>query len=292
MALVKSFAKINLALEILGKRPDGYHDINTLMQTIDLHDDIECILSTETHVTSNDRSLEGDRNIMFKAVEQFNIQANTDVNVDIILTKRIPVAMGLGGGSSNAAAILVLMNEMTGARLSLDELKIIAISIGSDVPFFLYGGTCYVSGTGEIVEKLKDLYIGNIVLICPKTKLESKTHLLYSLLEDEDFTNGRMVQNLKSNLNIGLLDEKLLYNGFTQAIERFNPSIIEKKRSIENNIGTNLFITGSGMSMFGFMKNAEQYDSLVLWSRDKDIDVFRVNTSSKSLGEHDEFSCY
>ena len=134
---VRSHAKINWALRILGRRPDGYHDLETLFQTISLHDTLTIRESDELRLTCDDPSIPTDEsNLILQAVRALGVPP-----VEIELTKRIPAEGGLGGGSSNAAATLVALAKMFG----VDEraLHEIALSIGSDVPFFLVGGTAY-----------------------------------------------------------------------------------------------------------------------------------------------------
>ena len=151
-------AKINLTLDILGKRADGYHEVEMIMQTIDLTDQmifspsedgaitIECDVS---YVPTDERNLAYKAALLLK--ERFGIQEG----VHIVLHKKIPVSAGLAGGSSNAAATLRGLNQLWGLQLSLEELSVLGAEIGSDVPFCVYGGgTAIATGRGEIIERI------------------------------------------------------------------------------------------------------------------------------------------
>ena len=153
-----AFAKINLTLDVLGKRPDGYHDIQSVMQTISIRDDVEVEVGTAKPWTlSCDKEdvPQDSSNLAWKAAEMFCRAAKRDPEgVAIRITKRIPTQAGLGGGSADAAAVLVGLNELYGARLSMSELCALGASIGADVPFALMGGTCRVQGVGDLLKPL------------------------------------------------------------------------------------------------------------------------------------------
>src|SRR5947209_3944763 len=155
-------AKVNLTLEVLGRRSDGYHEIVTLIQTIDLCDAL--ILAAghgiELEVVGDAVAgvPEGEANLAAKAAHSLKSEAGrTDLGAHIRLAKQIPAAMGLGGGSSDAAAVLRGLNQLWDLRFTTDHLARVAATLGSDVPFFLYCGTAVCRGHGEIVEPMADL---------------------------------------------------------------------------------------------------------------------------------------
>ncbi len=153
--LVRSYAKINLFLKITGKRSDGYHDLISRFQTIDLHDELYVDRSPFDHFSLSDPTLPLDeRNLVIRARDLFRKETGYIELLSIRLEKRIPTEAGLGGGSSNAAAMLRAMNVMSGKNIDLHPL---ASELGSDVNFFLVGGTALCRGRGEIVEPEPDL---------------------------------------------------------------------------------------------------------------------------------------
>jgi len=141
---IPAFAKVNLALKVTGKRPDGYHELRTIFQTITLHDTLDISISPGTGLqvtfTCSDPELAGRDNLVLKAVRALAPELNLTKNLHLHLNKQIPVARGLGGGSSDAAATLIGMLRLTGAKLPLDRLIEIGAGLGADVPFFLFGG--------------------------------------------------------------------------------------------------------------------------------------------------------
>ena len=162
-------AKINLALDILGKRPDGYHEVEMVMQAVGLHDSVE-LVAKETGV-----SLECDRmelpcdrtNLAFRAAELLQAECGVRTGVHIALTKRIPLAAGLAGGSSDAAAVLRGLNVLWKLGLSSGDLERLAARLGSDVPFCLWGGTVLATGRGELLAPLPDFAGIGVVLANP-----------------------------------------------------------------------------------------------------------------------------
>lgn len=161
---VRAYAKINWALRVVGKRGDGYHELETLFQSISLCDTLAFEPATETSLECDDPAIPVDEtNLVLRAVRALGAPP-----VRIVLQKRIPAGGGLGGGSSDAAATLVALSRMFGIEAPLHER---AISLGSDVPFFLAGGTAYASGRGEILSRLPDAAPIPLVLVFPEERV-------------------------------------------------------------------------------------------------------------------------
>lgn len=176
--VIDAFAKINLGLRVLSKRPDGYHEIETLFQSIDLHDTLtlEPLPKPEIQleVTSPWPLPRGHANLVYRAAER--LLSQTERGVRIRLEKRIPVGAGLGGGSSDAAATLVGLKALFSLSLSDAELHRLACELGSDVPYFLVGGLCRGRGRGEILEKLPDQFEGySFLLVNTNCSLATET---------------------------------------------------------------------------------------------------------------------
>lgn len=153
--VVPSFAKINLGLYVLGKRADGYHDIWTIFQELDFHDTLFFQKSSEPlQITTTTPSLSvGKENLIYQAVRLLHARTGCSQQVKIHLEKRIPLSAGLGGGSSNAAATLQGLNQLFDLKLTMNDLALLGAELGSDVPFFVYGGTAIATGRGENIQQ-------------------------------------------------------------------------------------------------------------------------------------------
>jgi 4-diphosphocytidyl-2-C-methyl-D-erythritol kinase len=166
---VESHAKINWTLRITGKRPDGYHDLETIFQTISLHDTLTFERADRTTLTCDDPAIPVDEsNLVLRAA-----RALDSPPVRITLQKRIPAGGGLGGGSSNAAATLRALDEMFALRTPFERMQEIALSLGSDVPFFLVGGTAYATGRGEMIEALPSMSGIPLLLVLPEARVST-----------------------------------------------------------------------------------------------------------------------
>jgi len=195
---IKAYAKINLGLRVLRQREDGYHEILSLMQTIGLADELELILEEErgekpvmVEIEPPLLEAEGEANLVHRAAVMFLDMAEPALRppVRIRLRKRIPVGAGLGGGSSDAAATLAGLDRLLKLELPQDRLAGLAAELGSDIPFFLEGGTCLVRGRGEWVERLPPLPRYHLVLLLPPFSLP--TAEVYRKFDDLDVDSGR-----------------------------------------------------------------------------------------------------
>jgi 4-diphosphocytidyl-2-C-methyl-D-erythritol kinase len=166
---VRSYAKVNLGLEVLGTRADGYHELRTLFQTVDLHDDIRIRPTRKdlTVVCPHPAVPEDATNLAWRAADALRRFTKTSGGAEIRIEKRIPVAGGLGGGSSNAAATLLALDRLWGTRLGLDGLQPLARRLGADVPYFLYGGTALGLARGDEIYPLRRQVKGHVVIVDP-----------------------------------------------------------------------------------------------------------------------------
>src|SRR5271169_2194135 len=168
-----AFAKINLCLHVLGKRPDGYHELRTIFQAISLRDMLELSFTPGSDgfhftLTSNDAALLGPENLVARAVIAMQREIGFQGNVNAHLEKKIPVARGMGGGSSDAAAAMIGMLRLTGAKVPLARLMEIAASLGADVPFFLFGGRALAVNRGDEIYPLPNAPKQTIVVVSPR----------------------------------------------------------------------------------------------------------------------------
>ncbi len=193
---VRAPAKLNWSLEVLGRRPDGYHEIRTVLQTVSLCDDVtlEEASYLDLQVAGEAGALaSGDprANLAWRAAERLLQRTGASAGARIVIEKRIPVAGGMGGGSSDAAATLRGANLLWGLRQPLDALLEIASTVGSDVPFFLLGGAALASGRGDVVRALGDGPSCRLLLAWPTVAAPAdKTARLYAALRPESYTDG------------------------------------------------------------------------------------------------------
>lgn len=249
-----SFAKINLGIHLLGKRPDGYHEIVTLMETVDLADDLELTgQETGTTVTCSDPAVPTDgRNLVHRAAdlvrERFGLG---DRGVRIHIEKRIPVAAGLAGGSGNAAATLHGLNALWSLGLGKEDLMDLAGELGSDVPFCLYGGVAVATGRGEKVDWLDAAGSRSYVLVCPP--LEVASGWAYGRWKMELTKDKTCINLISSVMQTGDVDglASCLHNDLEPAVRAAFPEI-DRARSLLAGAGLKgVLMSGSGPSVFG-----------------------------------------
>ncbi len=248
---MRAHAKINLTLEILGKRDDGYHDIASILQTVSLHD-------TLTFEESDGITLDCDRpelgtpdNLVLRAAHLLRDYAGVSIGAAINLDKRIPVAAGLGGGSSDAAATLLALNRLWGLELTNADLQPLAAQIGSDVPFFLYGGTGRVFGRGERVEPLPPADLRWAVILTPRIDVPDKTATMFSRIGPMSYTNGGLTRKLAARLGSkGDTPPQFLFNAFDDVARESLPGLDEYWDTFHTVGAREIHLCGAGPSLF------------------------------------------
>lgn len=251
-------AKINLALEILRKRPDGFHEIATVMTTLDLADRV--VIRPRPQGAGLEVSLTGTYAEGIDTADDLAGRAATRLaeglgrtpDVRIEIEKRIPSPAGLGGGSSDAAAVLRGLVRLWDAKVPPARLDAIAATIGSDVPFFLHGGTAYCSGRGEVVEPLKDLRpMRMLLLIPPVPQRPAKTAYRYASVHPHDFSDGHRVQRLAQRIARNAPPPTAdLINAFEAVVERSEPELIAHYAKYHAAGAPRLHLCGSGPAVF------------------------------------------
>ncbi|MGC9362493.1 MAG: 4-(cytidine 5'-diphospho)-2-C-methyl-D-erythritol kinase, partial [Candidatus Syntrophosphaera sp.] len=173
--LTASYAKVNLFLEVLGELPGDYHEIETLLCSVSICDTIKYALTKKQGIKlwSNLPEMEDRDNLVFRMASYMSERFRPERGLDIYLEKRIPIAAGLGGGSSNAATTIRALDQLLGLNLKLRQMEEIAAGFGSDIAFFLHGGAALASNRGEIVRPLSDIEIDNILLVNPNIAVSS-----------------------------------------------------------------------------------------------------------------------
>jgi 4-diphosphocytidyl-2-C-methyl-D-erythritol kinase len=256
-------AKINLTLDVLAKREDGYHEVEMIMQTIDLHDRISFTkIDTGIEIVSNHPEVPTDKsNLIYKAAEllfkDFKLEGGLRVNLD----KRIPVAAGLAGGSSNAAATLVAINRLWDLRLTSEQLAKIGGRLGADIPFCIKGGTQLATGIGTDLKKLTKcpqlyLILVNPSLLVSTAKVYGSLNLeqagkhpstdeVIRALEEQD--RGFIIENLSN-----LLESVTL---------KIHPEVAELKNKVAK-LSNKALMSGSGPTILGFVSAIEEAESI------------------------------
>ena len=256
-----AFAKLNLTLDVLGKREDGYHDLQSVMQTISVRDDVEIDIGTGKPwalLCDKENIPTDERNLAWKAAKVFFDAVKKDPNgIEIRITKRIPVEAGLGGGSADAAAVLRALNRHYDNPLSILALAELGAQVGSDVPFCVVCGTAMVEGRGERLRKLADM--PDCVFVICKPDFSCSTAELYRKLDENAVAKRPDNQLMESALLSGDLGKvaEQVFNVFDPVVtaEHLELNYI---KSIMNSYGAVAQqMTGSGSAIFGIMPNFE-----------------------------------
>lgn len=255
---VRAYAKINLGLHVLGKRSDGYHNIETVFRLIDLYDELEIVQSDQgTYFSSNKPELSNDgTNLCLRAAHLLRDLTGCHMGVEMKLTKRIPIGAGLGGGSSDAAATLKGLTKLWSLDINPEELQTISESLGSDVPFFFTGQTAHATGRGEILESFALPLPYSILVATPP--IHVSTAWAYSSLRLAENRNQPKLRDLLSGTirDTGALRRELT-NDFEETVFRQYPEILRLKETIFSGGAEVALMSGSGSSVFGFFSSAE-----------------------------------
>ena len=255
---IKSFAKVNLYLDIIGKRPDGYHELVTLMCPVGLFDTLRLTFQTPGITVSCDHPdvPGGKDNLAYTAARRFFRFADLpDAGVAVEIEKRIPAGAGLGGGSSNAAAVLSGLNAHFGFPLSHEQLLEIGKTIGADVPFFIYDKPAVASGIGDIITPLPGLPPLPVVLVYPGQILPTRdVYKNFNLgLTKKEKIHTKSIFKLDWGENV----HKLLFNALEDAAFELRPQAAEAKARLLETGAKGALMTGSGSSVYGIYNDPE-----------------------------------
>lgn len=284
---LKSRAKINLSIDVLGKREDGYHLVEMIMQTIDLYDivKIKKIDTNNIVIKSNSEDIPlNENNIVYKAVNLLRNQFDINEGVEVFIEKNIPIAAGMAGGSTNAAAVLVGLNKLWKLDLSEEELQKIGFKLGADVPFCISGKAALAQGVGEELTYIKGLPRDIFILVC-KPNLFVSTKEVYEGLDLNNIEsrpdNKYLIDCLNSE-NIKSLASNMV-NVLESVTSKKHKEIKEIEDVMINNNAIGSMMSGSGPTVFGLYKNEE--DALKGKSEllKKYHQVYVVNSSEKGV---------
>ncbi len=263
---IKAFAKINLSLQVLAKRPDGYHEIRTLFQSIDLAD----VLTLEKPVGKEESrnritlscespmSIPREDNLIYKACMQ--ILGNKSTKVEIGIEKNIPIGAGLGGGSSDAAATLVGLNELLKLRKSEDELRKMAQRLGADVPYFLEGGLCLGQGRGEVLTP-QSLKFEDFIFLLIKPPFSLSTEKVYKrwgeMNEEVGLANLRSKQKFPSDLTGENIEGTVGINDLKSPALKLCPRLCEYENYLRDSESSFWGMSGSGPTFYGAFRKQD-----------------------------------
>jgi 4-diphosphocytidyl-2-C-methyl-D-erythritol kinase len=249
---LSAYAKVNLTLEVLGKRPDGYHEIASILQTVSLADTIAMEEAGTLELRCDVPQLQSSDNLVVNSARMLQRATGCSKGAIIDLVKRIPMAAGLGSGATDAAAALIGLNSLWELHLPIEELEEVAAGIGSDVPFLLRGGTAVASRRGEKVAPLAPVGETWIVLLRPRLgAVKNKTASMYALLQPSHYTSGQLTHEVAEDCSRGAaLDTARLFNVFENVAFDFFPGL-SSYRSLLAEAGAGcVHLAGAGPALF------------------------------------------
>ncbi len=264
MLTIQAPAKLNLTLEVLGERQDGFHEIRSVIQTISLCDSLHFQLSQDMEFKSDMLNWIPEESLVSKTAGLIRKATGCTSGATIKVNKRIPWLSGLGGDSSDAAAILRGLNKLWGLGLSLEELLDLAAQLSSDASFFLYGGTALAEGRGEIVTPLPSLPHRWVVLMMPPVlRVPGKTKQLYASLRASHYTGGQITDELVALLTRGgEVTSSSLFNVFDEvALDNF-AGLGEYREQFLKAGAQEVHLTGSGPALFTLVRDKNQAEKI------------------------------
>lgn len=253
-------AKLNLVLEVLGKRQDGYHEISGIMQSVSLYDRLRFLPSRELRLIPDYNDISIEDNLVMRAANIIKRKYGVEEGATIELEKHIPVSAGLGGGSSDAAATLAGLNKLWSLNIDSNQLMRIGSEIGSDVPFFLKQGTCLVRGRGDIVKALPDIDVTWFILMNPPvTKPDAKTAFMYGLINQSNFTGGEYTDRFYEALaGKRSLRKHLLFNVFDKVACMAYKGLDRFLQIFQEYSDGDVHLAGSGPAIFALIDDKER----------------------------------
>ncbi len=284
----KAYAKLNLTLDVLGRREDGYHDLEMVMQSISLCDSVSVRIGCGGGIStiSNVRHIPNDeRNIAYKAASAFLVATGIDCGgVHIAMEKRIPSSAGMAGGSADGAAVLRLLSQLTGTNLTERELCEIGVTVGADIPFCLMGGTALACAKGEDLKELTP--VPDCFFVIGKPRKGMSTKAVFEKIDSEPILRrpdtAAMLSAIEQSSVPGIASA--VYNVFEMPVSSEVPEISDIKETLLENGALTAAMTGSGSAVFGIFDNrsdAEKAKKILSQSYE---DVFLTTPVSSEKG--------
>ena len=270
----RAYAKINLGLDVLRRRPDGYHEVKMVMQTVDIYDDL---FLEKTEKPGVELQIEGSEltagkdNLICRAAELFMEEKGIAGGVKIRLVKRIPIAAGMAGGSSDAAATLRGMNELWETGCSVQELQKLGVRLGADIPYCVVGGTMLSEGIGEILTPLPAP--PECVLLIAKPEISVSTKFVYENLHADTLKSHPDIDGMVEAIRRGQLEgiTERMGNVLETVTTKTYPVIEEIKTVMKEKGAENALMSGSGPTVFGIFGRKEQAEAAAAILRERDL---------------------
>jgi 4-diphosphocytidyl-2-C-methyl-D-erythritol kinase len=275
MMIVVAPAKLNLTLEVLSKREDGYHEIKSIIQTINFCDTLKFSAQDRLEIKCNLPEWSPYRSLVSKAAELLGSSMKISKGALIEITKRIPISSGLGGDSSDAVATLRGLNMLWELKLSLPDLLKLSKQLGSDLPLFLYGGTVLAEGRGEKITPVPPAPHMSVILLFPSLpKVEEKTRHMYSRLRTRDYTGGEATQSF---LNILAGSEKKPFSGGYNVFDKVGSNFFHGLREIKEKFreagAREIHLAGAGPTIFTLVEDEVEANNIYKRLSEKEFDV-------------------
>ncbi len=279
MIKLKAYAKINLTLEVLAKRPDGYHEVASILQTISLADTLTFEPKERLDFHCDVPTLQSPDNLVLKAARLLQETSGCKKGAVIHLTKRIPIAAGLGSGATDAAATLAGLNQLWELHLPLERLVGLASKLGSDVAFPLFGGTALAKGRGEEITPLPPPPEFWLVLLKPAIEpVPGKTAQLYSRLNASHYTSGQHTRKLFTHLNHGgNVDDSFLFNVFEQVAFDFFTALPDYRSSLPKAGARSVHLAGSGPTLFALVPDKSRGEDILSCLKKEGLEAYLVH---------------
>ncbi|NLJ57977.1 MAG: 4-(cytidine 5'-diphospho)-2-C-methyl-D-erythritol kinase [Tissierellia bacterium] len=289
MLKLYSYGKINLFLDIEGRLTNGYHLIKSVIQSIDIKDEIVLnpINENKIVIKCSDISIPvNEENTCYKAASLIKKIYAIDSGIHIYIEKNIPSEAGLAGGSANAAALIKGLNILWNLNLSLEEMKSIGLQVGADIPFCLVGGTCLAEGIGDKVTVLNNFVWDNILIIKPDFSMS--TAFVYKNLTSNYYNlykNNKMLEYISSKDYEKTAIE--ISNTLEKVAEKFHPEINQIKELLMNSGALSCAMTGSGSAIFAFFKDRKAMDKAYFTAKDIYPTIYRTKTVNTGVKLYD-----
>jgi len=279
MLIVLAPAKINLTLEVLGKRPDGFHEVRSVIQTINLCDSL-CVQSSQSIEFKCDApSWVPEESILPRAVRLLRKITGCSKGVKVEVSKRIPLMSGLGGDSSDAAAILRGLNKLWGLGLSPEKLAWLALQLGSDVAFFLYGGTALVEGRGEVITPLPPLpHMWVVLMMPPVPRAKGKTERLYASLNTSHYSRGQITYRLVGLLSGGKVVMPVQFNVFDSVAFDCFAGLEGYWQQFLQAGAKEVHLAGSGPTLFSLLKDKTEAEKIYNNLQEQGLESYLTET--------------
>ncbi|MFN6963036.1 MAG: 4-(cytidine 5'-diphospho)-2-C-methyl-D-erythritol kinase [Pyrinomonadaceae bacterium] len=282
--VLPSFAKINLSLRVVGKRPDGYHELCTTFQSVSLADRMTFTPADRLSLECTDPGLPIEGNLVLRAAEALRSRYGVTAGAAIRLEKRIPFPGGLGGGSSNAAVTLLALNRLWSIGADVSALAAIGGTLGADVPYFFYGGRALGTGRGDAIDELEDLQLGPLLIVVPDVDVptaDAFRGLNFNGLTSEN--PERILQICREEADPSVFAPGAAVNDLEPSVFENFPEVARVKRSLIDLGATHAAMSGSGASVFAvFDKEETRHTAIKALDNEVNWRKFAVAAISRS----------